>query len=372
MTKVKLRTKPMTGKRHSLYLDFYPPIPHPDTGKSTRREFLGLYVIDKAKNPFDKQHNKETEGLAESIRAKRQISIQNEQYGFLSSKKQNANFLNYFKELADKHQKRNRDIWLCSLHYLEQFTGGVLRFADLNAKFCNDFREYILKAPRMKNANVIISQNTAYAYFAKLKAAVKQAFKDGLLTTDFSSHIKGIKERETQRQFLTLDELNTLVQTDCGVPILKRASVFAALTGLRFSDIQKMVWSEVQHGKTEGYFVQFRQQKTQGTEVQPISEQAYNLLGQPGKPDARVFEGLQYSSMINFHLKRWVLKAGITKNITFHCFRHTYAVLQLSAGTDIFTVSKLLGHRDLKTTQIYAKVMDQAKREAADKIQLDL
>jgi site-specific recombinase XerD len=64
--------------------------------------------------------------------------------------------------------------------------------------------------------------------------------------------------------------------------------------------------------------------------------------------------------------------AGITKNITFHCFRHTFATLQLSKGTDIYTVSKMLGHRELKTTQIYAKIIDQTKRDAANKIKLDL
>jgi len=57
----------------------------------------------------------------------------------------------------------------------------------------------------------------------------------------------------------------------------------------------------------------------------------------------------------------------VTKDITSHCFRHTFATLQLSKGTDIYTVSKMLGHRELKTTQIYAKIIDQTKREAADK-----
>ena len=61
-----------------------------------------------------------------------------------------------------------------------------------------------------------------------------------------------------------------------------------------------------------------------------------------------------------------------TKEISFHCFRHTYATLQLAAGTDIYTVSKMLGHRNLKTTQIYAKIVDQLKINAASKIILEL
>lgn len=104
----------------------------------------------------------------------------------------------------------------------------------------------------------------------------------------------------------------------------------------------------------------------------PISEQAYNLLGERGKPADKVFEGLKYSAYENKYLYQWIADAGITKKITFHSFRHTFACLQLANGTDIYTVSKMLGHRELKTTQIYAKVIDQTKRTAADKIKLDL
>jgi len=104
----------------------------------------------------------------------------------------------------------------------------------------------------------------------------------------------------------------------------------------------------------------------------PISEQAFQLLGERKEPSVKVFEGLKYSAWLNQQLTKWLYKAGITKEITFHCFRHTYATLQLSMGTDIYTVSKMLGHRDLKTTQVYAKIISQTKRDAANKIHLDI
>ena len=69
--KVKLRKKKISGNKQSLYLDFYPAIPHPATGELSRREFLRLYLFDKVKNTNDKQHNKETSQLAEQIRQKR-------------------------------------------------------------------------------------------------------------------------------------------------------------------------------------------------------------------------------------------------------------------------------------------------------------
>ena len=141
---------------------------------------------------------------------------------------------------------------------------------------------------------------------------------------------------------------------------------------MRWSDVQKMTWAEVQFSNEIGHYIRFRQKKTKGAETQPISEQAFELLGERTIPDERVFVGLKYSAWHNLKLQQWVMKAGISKTITFHCARHTYATLQLTLGTDIYTVSKLLGHKDLKTTQIYAKIIDERKKEAANKIKLDI
>ena len=104
----------------------------------------------------------------------------------------------------------------------------------------------------------------------------------------------------------------------------------------------------------------------------PISEQAYQLCGEPRKPEQLVFEDLPDPSWISAPLKRWIKEAGITRKITFHCFRHTYATLQLANGTDIYTVSKMLGHTNVKTTQVYAKVVDEKKQKAAETIKLNI
>jgi len=164
--------------------------------------------------------------------------------------------------------------------------------------------------------------------------------------------------------------LQAVANAECEIPILKQAFLFSALTGLRWSDINKLVWAEVQHSKEIGYYIRFRQKKTKGAETLPISEQAVSLLGERGKPEDRVFLGLKYSAWHNLKLQQWVMRGGISKTITFHCARHTYATLQLTLGTDIYTVSKLLGHKDLKTTQVYAKIIDERKKEAANKIKL--
>jgi len=119
-TKVTLRQKKISKGRQSLYLDFYPAIPHPETGKPTRREFLGLYLFDKAKNPIDKQGNKETLQLAEQIRQKRENHLNKPEIYTGYEKEQlkikergEQNFVAYFKTLADKRKASNH---ACLIH----------------------------------------------------------------------------------------------------------------------------------------------------------------------------------------------------------------------------------------------------------------
>lgn len=383
-TKVTLREKPISKGRKSLYLDFYPAILHPDTGKVTRREFLGLYVYEKPKTPTEKQHNTETVKIADSIRQKREnflnkpeIYSQYEKERLRIKEQGEKNFVEYFRKLANKRKASNHDNWISALNYLEKFTGGVLRFADLNESILEDFKEYLLTTKGNKNTKTTLSQNSAVSYFNKIKATLKQAYKEGILQTDINGKVEPIKAQETRREYLTIEELNKLAKTPCNNELLKRTALFSALTGLRFSDIQKMVWSELEYIEGQGYFLNFNQKKTKGVEVLPISEQAYSFTNGSENPkemeqQKRVFEGLEYSAYQNKHLGQWIGAAGITKDITFHCFRHTFATLQLFNGTDIYTVSKMLGHKDLKTTQVYAKIVDAAKRKAVDKIKLDL
>jgi integrase len=376
--KVKLREKEISGDRLSCYLDFYPEIPNPITGKPTRREFLKMYLFKNAKNPIEKQHNKETKQIAEQIRQKRENHLNKPEIYTGYEKEQlrikelgEQNFVAYFKSLADKRKASNYDNWVSAYKYLETFTGGNLKFADLNEKFCDEFKGYLLTTKSNKNKKVTLSQNSAGSYFNKMKATLKQAYNDGYLPNDLNSKIKPIKEQETQREFLTIEEVNRLLKTECKNPLLKTATIFSALTGLRHSDIKKLIWGELEYIEGNGYFIKFQQEKTKSFEMHPISNQAFSLLGERKEPKDKVFEGLIYSDHENEKLKEWIKDAGITKKITFHNFRHTYATLQLSSGTDIFTISKMLGHKNLKTTQIYAKVINQAKRDTTDKIQLD-
>ena len=181
--------------------------------------------------------------------------------------------------------------------------------------------------------------------------------------------MKGIKEKETHREFLSLDELKRLVETPCTNPVLKRAALFSALTGLRHSDIRKMKWGEIEE-KDGKFTLKYTIQKTSKYDELPISEQAMQLCGERRNPDEFVFDGLVYSAYANKALAQWLGTAGITRDVTFHCFRHTFATLQLASGTQITTIQKMLGHKNIGTTLVYAKTLEEAKREAAEKIKI--
>ncbi|HEX8264328.1 MAG TPA: phage integrase SAM-like domain-containing protein [Pyrinomonadaceae bacterium] len=165
--KVTLREKKLKGAKRSLYLDFYPPITRPDTGKQTRREFLSLYVFDKPKTETEREHNKETRILAENVRAKRQLELQAGNYGFLVKKRQNADFLKYSRDLADKRSKNQsvRQIWKSSILYLTDFTNGQCTFENLNQHFVEDFKTYLLNASSRRSKNTLLKSTSASAYF---------------------------------------------------------------------------------------------------------------------------------------------------------------------------------------------------------------
>jgi len=285
------------------------------------------------------------------------------------------NFIQYFEAAIKKRQARSSDThivsWKRTLELLKQFTGETLLFKNIDLRFAEEFRLFLLSAPCGGTKSGDISQNTASGYFSVFKSALKQAFIDGYFTIDLSAKIKSIQKTETRREFLTVEELNRLASTPCDHPLIKRAALFSALTGLRHCDIQKMQWKEIQMDGNQAR-LNFTQQKTKGVEYMPISPQAVELCGKPRKPEQYVFEDLPGTSHCVRPLNRWLQTAGITRKITFHCFRHTFATLQLVGGTDIYTVSKMLGHSDIKTTQIYAKVIDEKKQKAAETIKLNL
>ena len=364
--KVSLRQKKISKGRKSLYLDFYPPIIHPVTGKSTRREFLKLFLFEKPKWEADRMHNKETMILAQNIRAQRQIHIQADNYKFFLPTHRKKDFLEYFRNLAERRKTVNGtyDSMMSAYKQFQKFSGEKCLMEDLTEMLVRDYRESLL-------ATTDLEQNSKHSYFNKFRFAIKSAFEDKYLDDDPCKRIKAIPASQTYKHFLSMEEVRKLVQTDCESETLKRMALFSILTGLRWSDVVKIHWDDIFYSKKTGYYLNCVDQKTGRPQVKYISKEAYLLLTAEGSAGV-VFRNMTYSANNNSKIKLWIAKAGIKKKITFHNFRHTYATLQISHGTDVYTVSDGLNHKSMKNTQIYARIADEKKIKAASKIKLRL
>jgi len=375
--RVTLRKKAISGGRLSLYLDYYPAFFNAASGCYSRREFLKLYLLAKPSSQIEKVLNAENLHRAELICSRRQNEVNKEfiytPFELEELRKKEAgkkSFLLFFKKEASLRTGKNLALWECAIKHFEKFLeGNDLLFAEVTADLIEDFKSYLLKAESIRNIGKNLAQNTALSYFNKVKATLRKAYKLKMLESDVNSQVEGIKESESERNYLTLEESIALYNTPCKNEIVKNVSLFSLLTGIRYCDIAKLKWDDIQ-SNGQGYFLRFRQQKTKKYEMMPISEHAYRLLHARKNEGEKVFEGLKKWD-IDRILPLWISEAGISKYFTFHCFRHTYATLQLSAGTDLFTVSKMLGHKSIQTTQIYAKLVDEKKIQAAGKIKLE-
>jgi integrase len=347
---VKVREKKLSDGRRSLYLDIY---------RNGRRayEFLEIYLTT------DRQKNKEARELAESIRAKRELEYKTGDYGFSPQFKKKVNFLEYFKQCFEEKVRkegiRGVDNYKGTLRHLEDFTKGQgAQIGAIDEKWLEDFKAHVAGKVR---------QNTANLYYAKVKTVLRQAHKEGYITRNPAENVKYFPAPETEKAFLTADEVRILAETPCtNSTDVKRAFLFACYTGLRYSDIKAITWGDIKDGK-----LHFRQKKTSGFEYMPLNETALSILSQcRGKnelpfPEKPVFNIPDKNHLSN-KLKPWIKAAGIKKKISFHCSRHTFATMLLTSGTDLYTTSKLLGHKSIASTAIYAKIVDEKKLMAVN------
>lgn len=362
-TKVTVRQRPIKNGQLSLYLDFYPEIRNPKTGKMTRREYLGIYIYANPKEKFQMEFNKTMMRNAELIKCRRIESIVCEDFGFLDRSKGRESFIEYFKKKAeDSTNKRNWDI---AIKHFEAYCNNECCFNDLSVEFCQGFLTYMLNLVTQNKSKMMAS--TANNNLNKLKAAVRMAHEDGLIKVNIAPKLTLAKVDSKPREFLTLEETKRLATAPCGSDVMKRASLFSCLTGLRISDIILLEWDNVQKASDGGWCIIIQTKKTKTNSVLPISDEAYELCGE--RSEGNVFKDFD-ENVVRAYLSNWLKAAEITKHITFHCFRHTYATLQLAAGTDLYTISKMLTHSNIGTTQVYADVVSELKRDASNKISL--
>ena len=363
-TKVFLRQRKLNSGKITLYLDYYPPLRDPVTQDRVFRDYLGIYLVDNPKFAIEKEANKEKLRQANAIRSERELAIIRGQFDFLDKHKQKMDFLAYFrKKLESKDQK-----WIRVYDHFKNYCHGKCLMSDITVPFCEGFREYLLKAKHLKNESMDLSQNSAAGYWSTFRGCLKIAYHEKMLKENVNDFLESISGTSSRREYLTLEEVRQLANTPCDVPDLKNASLFSCLTGLRISDILALDWSNIVKAQDGGWCIRIRTEKTDTEATLPLTDEAYKLCGK--RSTGPVFKNLK---RYNTHapLKEWVEAAGITKHITFHCFRHTFATLQVNEGTDIYTVSHLLTHANVGTTQIYADIVDKSMRDAVERIKIN-
>lgn len=361
---VTLRTRPLKNGMLSYYLDYYPGYRDQETMKTIRHEGLNIYIYANPKNERERNFNATMSEKAEAIRCRRFESIVNDRYDFFDRHKLKADFLEYYRKQLRKHDQK----WEFVYHHFYNFVHGKCTFEEIDIDLCNKFREYLLNAKQLRRDDRI-SKNSASGYWSTFKGLLKILYRNRLIKTNINDFLDKIETKDTPKDYLSVEELYKLAETPCKKPILKTAALFSRLTSLRISDILSLQWHEIVDFAAGGKCVHTITQKTKTEDIIPVSDEALQLIGYSPEKTGLVFKGLK-RSWTQHPMKEWIREAGITKNITFHSYRRTYATLQGAAGTDIRTIQSNMAHKSITTTQRYMKVVDSNKREASNRISL--
>lgn len=206
----------------------------------------------------------------------------------------------------------------------------------------------------LKNEN-----NTVVKTLKILKALINTAVQKKLVPRNEVTGYK-LKYIQMERNFLNIDEIDILEKM---LPVLPhrialslKCFLFCCYTGLRYGDICQLTYDKIIQNAIE-----LKQEKTNDFVKIPLSKRALKLIDmQYNQPEAKVFK-VYSNQKINDYLKVALYRAGINRDITFHCSRHTFATISLNIDIPLNVVSKLLGHKDIKTTEIYARLLDQTK-----------
>ena len=361
---VKVRTKKLADGSESYYLDIYVD------GKRSY-EFLKLYLLPEI-NPMIKEQNRATKVAVEAIKSKRIIELTHSKAGLKKTSIRSKMLLDDWMEtyLAEQERKGVRGLKLlrtvCRMLPLYR---KKVRMQEIDKEWCLDFIDWIQHTYKTRWGKPLSPKSTAgyVGYFSTaLNAAVRaEVIPENPFMTLAAT--ERIKVPESKREYLTIDEIKVLIDTECPREDVKRAYLFSCYCGLRLSDVYALRWKDIILDG-EQYRMSTVMKKTTTPIYLPLSRHAIRWLPERnGEGDElKIFDGLPAEPNINKVLAKWVETAKIAKKITYHTSRHTFATMMLTLGADLYTVSKLLGHANVKTTQIYAKIVDSKKVEAVN------
>lgn len=354
---VTIREKVLADGRKSLYLDCYV------NGKRSY-EFLKMYLIPE-RDANARRQNKDLLELANAIKSRRIIEIANGQAGIT---KKNEKLL--LLDWIDATIKNWRDEFNGSVarvesvkalrHYIVDFVGNKKVYvSNVDAEWCRQFSMYLQAAKPRYHKQETISRNSASIYFAALSVVLKRAVIKGYLAANPCDAMElkdKPKAEKGERAYLTTAEFKKLISTPMINKEVCGAFAFCCLCGLRLSDVETLRWDEIDE---QNGWITKRMKKTDDVVQIPLSETAKRFL--PERRGDMVFE-LRARPYMGTIIKAWAKMAGINKEISWHTSRHSFATMTLENGGDLYAISKTLGHKSVTTTQIYAEMLDEQKR----------
>jgi len=349
--KVHLRTKKKAKGMIGLFLDYS------INGRRQQETLIGFNIYERPKNLQERDYNKDIESQALRLRNKREEEILDRRHGEIIVYHPKMLLVDLcLKLIEEKSDKTStKSVWISMLFHLRKFDKNT-RLIDITENWQERWKKYLLEK---------VSNNSAHSYNNKVRTAINEA-----VTRKYINSIRlvsGIKYKEVKREYLTENEIKLLLNEECDNQRLKEAFIFSCFTGLRNKNTRTLTWEDVTENE-KGTFLYFNQCKNDSLENLPINPIAVRMLGNRGENKDLVFKKVKCNAENNNKLAIWILKAGIRKKITYHCSRHTYAVLLLERGTDIYTVAKMLGHIDMKSTLIYLKFTDKLKLKAMNSL----
>ena len=359
---VHIRMKQLAGGGRSIYLDIY-------QNGHRRYEFLKLYLLP-GNDCITRQQNRATMEAARTIKARRTIEIANEAAGI---KKERSNitlhaWMLHYRDAQLRRGRHSAALLARTIATLAEYAGQAIALRDVDREFGAGFIRYLTTCYTTAR-NTPITAMTALNYYRGLCSALNAAVREGIIPDNPMDRLDAndrIKVPESRREYLTIDEVKRLIDTPCKKECVKQAYLFSCFCGLRISDIEALQWGNiVEDGGQRRISIIMR--KTRTPLYLPLSVQAQRWMPQQGGAGAeeKVFT-LPSRTYGNNVLRQWARTAGIHKHVTYHTARHTFATMMLTLGADLYTTSKLLGHSEVRTTQIYAKIINKKKDDAVN------
>lgn len=354
---VRLREQVLKDGRKSLYLDIY------QSGKRSYK-FLKLY-LSPAKDPSSVIENANILAQANAIKDEMIYDITNRIAGITDkSRKARMRLVEWMEQYKADVERRGTSA-SCITLVIERLNtfNPTITVEDTDKDFIRRFFEHLLSV-KSNRGDETLNRSTAFTYLATLRAALNYAVRENVIGYN---PFRGIKEsiargKEHKREYLTVSEVQKLIETPCPSEPVKKAFLFSCFCGLRISDILGLQWKHLSKNGND-WQIEITQFKTGTSLYLPLNMSARKWL--PERNDSadedRIFA--RFNQGQTHYIKEWAKDAGISKSISFHCARHTFATLCLTAGVDIYTTSQLLGHANIRHTQRYARIIN-AKKDA--------